>query len=172
MTRRITVSQTISAKDFAPFGTLIHRPDTAGQRQFYSDWLGVEKDGLAPVFHVNRMEPASLPMQVGKLEKHPHAAQSFVPLDVSRYLVTVAPSLADGAPDLDAIVSFELPASVGVIYAPGVWHAGASVLDRTGSFAVLMWRGASDDDVFTDIEVVTLLAPIERAATFAFPGGN
>ena len=111
---------------------------------------------------VNNLLPRQLPLTITQLECHPHAAQCFVPLDVSRYLVTVAPSLADGTPDLSGMMSLILPGTVGVIYAPSVWHAGATVLDQPGGFAVLMWRGADDDDVFTDI------APVEL--TFEGPG--
>ena len=152
----VTIQNGCSQQDFAPFGELIDRPTNAGQRQFYSDWLG--GDGLAPVFHVNHVPAASLPVTLSKLERHPHAAQCFVPLDVTRYLVTVAPSLPDGAADLSRLRSFLLPGNLGVIFARGVWHAGASVLDRAGAFAVLMWRGAQDDDTFAEIPPTLLVA--------------
>lgn len=157
MTRRLSVTPDPETGGFSRFGALIDRPAEAGSRQFYSTWLGGEA-GLAPVFHVNHIRPVALPTWVGRLEHHPHAAQCFVPLDVSRYLVTVTTSLADGRPDLDAMRSYVLPGSRGVIYAPGIWHAGASVLDKVGAFAVLMWRGANDDDVFTEIEPVQLIS--------------
>jgi ureidoglycolate lyase len=95
-------------------------------------------------------------LQVSLLEHHPHANQAFIPLDVSRYLVTVAPSDAAGQPILDKLESFLVPGNLGVVYRQGVWHAGASVLDRAGNFAVLMWRGAPDDDVMLPIEPVTI----------------
>lgn len=156
MNEPVIVSQTCSVQDFAPFGSFIDRPAQAGQRQLYSHWLGGAE--LAPVFHVNHVLPARLPLTLTQLERHPHAAQCFVPLDVSRYLVSVAPSLPDGRADLSGLRSFVLPGTIGVIYAPGVWHAGASVLDRPGAFAVLMWRGANDDDVFADIAPTQLMA--------------
>lgn len=156
MMGQIEISEGCSAIDFAAFGSLIDRPAEAGQRAFYSDWLGGE--GLSPVFHVNNVPQATLPVTLSRLERHPHAAQCFVPLDVSRYLVSVAPSLPNGAADLSCMKSFILPGTVGVIYAPGVWHAGASVLDRAGAFAVLMWRGANDDDEFADIEPTQIIA--------------
>lgn len=152
----VVVSDACSTDEFAPFGAFIDRPEQAGQRQFYSQWLGGA--GLAPVFHVNNVLPSTLPLTLNKLERHPHAAQCFVPLDVSRYLVTVAPSLADGSADMARLKSFVLPGTIGVVYAPGVWHAGASVLDRAGAFAVLMWRGANDDDVFADIAPTQLIS--------------
>lgn len=149
MSHAVIISDACSAEDFAPFGTIIDRPAESGQRRFYSDWLGGQD--LAAVFHVNNVPVSTLPLTLTRLERHPHAAQCFVPLDVSRYLVSVAPSLPDGRADLSGMRSFLMPGTVGVIYAPGVWHAGASVLDRAGAFAVLMWRGANDDDVFADI---------------------
>lgn len=152
----VVVSNACSTDEFAPFGSFIDRPAQAGQRQFYSQWLGGA--GLAPVFHVNNVLPSTLPLTLNKLERHPHAAQCFVPLDVSRYLVTVAPSLPDGSADMARLKSFVLPGTIGVVYAPGVWHAGASVLDRAGAFAVLMWRGANDDDVFADIAPTQLIS--------------
>jgi ureidoglycolate lyase len=152
----IEIAESCSAAEFAPFGSLIDRPAEAGQRQFHSDWLGGE--GLSPVLHVNNVPRATLPMTLSRLERHPHAAQCFVPLDVSRYLVSVAPSLPDGSADLAGMKSFLMPGTVGVIYAPGVWHAGASVLDRAGAFVVLMWRGANDDDIFADIEPIQIIS--------------
>ncbi len=42
---------------------------------------------------------------------------------------------------------FLMPGTMGVIYGRNTWHAAITVLDRPGSFAVSMWRGAEDDDV-------------------------
>lgn len=156
MISSIVVANACTAEEFTPFGTFIDRPAQAGERQFYSQWLGGA--GLSPVFHVNNVLPATLPLTLTKLERHPHAAQCFVPLDVSRYVVTVAPSLPDGSADMTRLKSFVLPGTIGVVYAPGVWHAGASVLDRAGAFAVLMWRGANDDDVFADVVPTQLIS--------------
>lgn len=156
MISSIVVANACTAEEFTPFGAFIDRPAQAGERQFYSQWLGGA--GLSPVFHVNNVLPATLPLTLTKLERHPHAAQCFVPLDVSRYVVTVAPSLPDGSADMTRLKSFVLPGTIGVVYAPGVWHAGASVLDRAGAFAVLMWRGANDDDVFADVVPTQLIS--------------
>ncbi len=149
-------------QSFAPFGEVIRQPAEAGERRFFSEFLGSENPACRPVFHTNLVKPASLPHRVNRLEQHPHANQAFVPLDVSRYLVVVAPSNNEGQPLLDGMEAFLVPGHLGVIYRAGVWHAGASVLDRSGSFAVLMWRGAEDDDVFLDVPATSLIAP-ERA---------
>jgi ureidoglycolate lyase len=148
---------------FAPFGAFIDAPQVAGTRRMYSDWLG----GAAPepVLHTNAVPASALPVTLGSLECHPHAAQCFVPLDVSRYLVTVARSDAAGAPLLDTLVSFLLPGTRGVIYGRGVWHASATVLDRVGHFAVLMWRGLAEDDVVVDIAPRRLVGRLDTVQT-------
>lgn len=157
MTRAVALAPIPDAAEFAPFGSLIVPPDEHGSRRFYSDWLG-GGDGLAPVFHVNSVPETILPADITTLERHPHAAQCFVPLDVSRYLVVVAPDASGGGPDLAGLRAFVVPGTRGVIYRQGVWHAGARVLDGPGAFAVLMWRGSANDDEFMDIPLVTLLA--------------
>jgi ureidoglycolate lyase len=143
------------AAAFAPFGTIIDAPRNLGDRKMFSDWLR-PVDGLALQFHINAIVPSAVPLTLTLIERHPHAAQAFVPMDVSRYVVTVAPSDADGAPDLTGLVCMELPGTLGVIYNPGVWHAGVTVLDRTAHFAVLMYRGAPDDDVICAIDPLTI----------------
>ncbi len=149
---------------FADFGTFIDPPPGIGERRFFSDWLGSAQDACRPVLHTNQVPESALPVTLDSLEKHPHAAQAFVPLDVSRYVVTVAPSDREGRPCVDQLRAFLVPGDRGVIYRRGVWHGSARVLDRTGSFAVLMWRGAADDDVFLPIDPVMLaLEPLGGA---------
>jgi ureidoglycolate lyase len=148
-----------AADTFAPFGSIIASPAQVGERQFYSEWLGAARPDCLPVFHTNLIKAVTLPTVISRLEKHPHAAQCFVPLDVCRYLVVVAPSDPAGNLVPSKIEAFLVPSHLGVIYRAGTWHAGASVLDRDASFTVLMWRGATDDDVFAAIDPVSLAEP-------------
>ena len=142
---------------FAPFGALVEGPSLHGDRRLYSDWLR-PVDGLALQFHINSVHRSDLPLTLDRIERHPHAAQVFLPLDVSRYLVTVMPD-RDGSPDPAGTLVMILPGTVGVIYRPGTWHTGVTVLDRDARFAVLMWRGAADDDVFAPLAPLTISAP-------------
>lgn len=157
MTRDLIPRADFRDQDFAPFGEFVDRPVAAGSRRMFSHWFGGA--GLEPVFHTNSVRPSDLPVLLTSLEQHPHAAQCFVPLDISQYLVTVARSDASGAPLLDTLATFVLPGTRGVIYAKGVWHAAATVLDRVGNFVVLMWRGRADDDVIVDIPQHRIVAP-------------
>lgn len=140
------------AESFRPFGSFLTPPDAEGQRSFYSAHLTAQPPGSAPVLHVNHVPESRLPLEVTRVERHPHAAQCFVPLDVARYAVLVMPSDADGLPAPDRARAYLVPGTTGVIYAPGVWHMGATVLDRPGHFTVLMWRGGAEpDDEFQEI---------------------
>lgn len=144
---------TVRAPDaaaFAPFGAFLEPPASVGERASFSRWLE-PVPGLSQHCHLNRVAPSALPLIVDRVERHPHAAQVFLPMGVSRYLVTVMPSDDSGDPDSTRAITFLLPGTLGVVYHPGTWHAGVAVLDAEASFAVLMWRGADDDDVFASI---------------------
>jgi ureidoglycolate lyase len=148
---------------FAAFGTFVRPPGRFGERTFFSDHLGGRADGAEPVLHVNKVRTVTLPHEVVRVERHPRADQVFLPLDVSRYLVVVMPSDTAGAPVPDWARAFLVPGNLGVIYHANVWHAGATVLDRPGSFAVLMWRRGDDgDDEFRAITPLGVVAPSSR----------
>ena len=147
------------AAAFASFGRLVRAPDKQGDRAYYSEHLGSQKPGCAPVLHVNHVPPSVLPLTIEALERHPYAQQAFIPLNVAHYVVVVAPSDEDGAPVPSGARAFLLPGTIGVIYRRRVWHAGATVLDRPGNFAVLMWRAEDgEDDVFLRIDPLTVVA--------------
>jgi len=144
---------------FEPFGAFLGPPDQVGGRAHFGAWLK-PVPGRSQQCHLNRVAPSTFPVVLDQVERHPHAAQIFLPVGVSRYLVTVMPSDPSGGPDAEKAVAFVVPGTLGVAYRPGTWHAGISALDAEASFAVLMWRGGSDDDVFSAIP------PIEvRTAT-------
>ena len=149
------------AAAFAPFGSFIDAATQAGQRKFFSEHLQARKPTSDPVLHVNHIKPSAFPINVIQLERHPFAAQCFIPLDVARYAVAVMPSDSNGLPIPEQTLAFLMPPTIGVIYHPGVWHLGATVLDRTGHFAVLMWRGGPGaDDEFQTIDAITLTVSV------------
>lgn len=150
---------------FAPFGTFVTPPARHGERAFFSAHLGGGGAGAKPVLHVNKVPAVMLPYQISTVERHPKAGQVFLPLDVSRYLAVVMPSDPAGDPVPNLTQAFLVPGTMGVIYHPEVWHASAAVLDRTGNFAVLMWRrGDESDDEFRAVPHVVVDAPVRRPA--------
>lgn len=147
----IVTAREPDAAAFAPYGAFLTPPDEIGERALFSEWLE-PRAGLAQQCHVNRVAGSALPARVEQVEQHPHAAQLFLPLGVSRYLVTVMPSREDATPDVENAVAFVVPGTMGVVYRPRTWHSGIVALDTDASFAVFMWRGAADDDVFLPID--------------------
>jgi len=145
------------AEAFAPFGAFLEPPVEVGGRAMFAEWLE-PVEGRTPQYHLNLVEPGALPVVVDRVEQHPHAAQLFIPVGVSRYLVTVMPSDESGKPDPTRALAFVLPGTMGIAYHPGTWHTGISALDGGGSFAVLMWRGGDDDDVFASIPPMEIRA--------------
>ena len=146
------------AAAFAPFGAFLEPPAEVGQRSMFGHWLEAVP-GRSQQCHVNRVAPSTLPIKVDQVERHPHAAQVFLPMGVSRYLVTVMPSDEAGAPDPGRALAVVVPGTLGVVYHPGTWHAGIAALDAEASFAVLMWRGGADDDVFASIPPIDVGYP-------------
>jgi ureidoglycolate lyase len=144
------VVQTPDPVGFEPFGAFLQPPAEVGERAMFSEWLEAVP-GTSPQYHINRVTPSTLPFTLDQVEHHPHASQLFLPLGVSRYLVTVMPSDDAGAPDWEKAMAFLVPGTLGVAYHPAIWHAGIAVLDAEASFAVMMWRGREDDDVFAQI---------------------
>lgn len=155
-----------TADAFARFGRFILPPDQPGARIDLTDILATGgHPGLVARAHVNRVAPSALPLAVTRLEHHPRAWQAFMPLDVARYVVVVAGRRADGAPDPADVHAFLLPGTMGVAYAPGVWHIGATVLDRTGHFTVLWPREPQAPDGGPgDTLLVTLDTPVTVVA--------
>jgi ureidoglycolate lyase len=143
---------------FARYGLVIKHPGTSASRYDFSRVFETAIADVAPRLHVNRVEPSSSPLQIRSLERHPESWQTFLPLDVSRYLVCVAGSLPDGRPDLNELQAWVVDGDTGVAFAPGVWHAGATVLDGLGHFAVIWPRRDRDSDteIYRLPEVVSI----------------
>lgn len=146
MTMRTLTVAPVTPEAFAPFGALLLPPEEPGERALYSDWLA-EPAAVPLQMHLNAVAPSMLPVTLIEAERHPAAAQAFVPVDVAIYLVVVFGS--GDEPDLAGARAFLVPGTVGVVFAPGVWHASATVLVEKANFCVLMRRrnDGSDDEV-------------------------
>ena len=83
---------------------------------------------------------------IAALERHPHSTQSFVPIRAGRWLVVLAPTLADGLPDMANVRSFMAGPEDAICIQRNVWHAGLTVLDGPAEFGMMMWRADAGDD--------------------------
>jgi ureidoglycolate lyase len=152
--------QPLTQRAFAPFGDVIDVPSEAG-RTYYDDALGNLRPGARASVSLSLKEPTTgRPLRADLLERHEFSSQTFVPLDVARWLIVVAPHAAAGGPDLSGVKAFVVTGSQGVTYRANTWHQGLTVLDRPGRFAIFMWRdGTAGDEEFVSVEPFAIRIP-------------
>lgn len=151
--RRTLPIRPIDAAAFAPFGTLLEAP-AVPPRQDHATALENGRPGVGANLALIRSEPWTGLMPLGRLERHPHSSQAFLPLAVAAYVVVVAPD-RDGHPDEAALQAFRVPGHVGLNYRAGAWHAHMMTLDAPGTFAMLDHEDGSADDCH-----VVAIAPV------------
>jgi len=147
----VIIPEPLRAESFAPFGDVLEAPLDLG-RNFFGDGLANRRAGAAPslaVAHVPAL--ATLPLVATRMERHEFSSQSFLALDVARWLVIVAPRAANGRPDTGRARAFLAGPNQGVTYRVDTWHHPLTVLDRPARFAVLIWleRSATDEEFVT-----------------------
>lgn len=152
--------QPLSREAFADFGDVIDIPDEAG-RTYHDDALGSLRPGArASLSTILKAEAGDRPLRADLLERHEFSSQTFIPIDVARWLIVVAPHAAAGGPDLGGVRAFIANGRQGVTYRPNTWHHGLTVLDRPGRFAVFMWLdGSTGDEEFVPVEPFTIHIP-------------
>jgi ureidoglycolate lyase len=161
------VPQPLTVEAFAPFGDVItfsngkrrnHFPkafDRSDEAAFPSLWISYP--GVADLGTV----------RIKDLERHPHSAQTFVPLNGGRYLVVSCGHDAQGSPDLSSLRAFIAEGNQGVTYHRNVWHHGLTALDVKTEFAVVMSLSAkkTDDEFFPLTVDVTVTLPATATNT-------
>jgi ureidoglycolate lyase len=157
----VIVPEPLRAEAFAPFGDVLEAPPAPG-RIFFADGLANRRPDATPSLAVACVTPlASLPLTATRMERHEFSSQSFLALDVARWLVIVAPKAADGRPDTTRARAFLAGPGQGVTYRVDTWHHPLTVLDRPARFAVLIWldRSATDEEFVTLDEPFTVDVP-------------
>ena len=142
----------LTADAFAPYGEVLEAPAEAG-RTFFESSLGNLRPGARPSLKiVTKLPVRGLPLEANVLERHEFSLQSFVPLDMGRMLIVVAPHAPEGGPDVKRALAFLASSRQGVTYRPNTWHHGATVLDKPARFAVFMWcDGTAGDEQFVSV---------------------
>jgi len=136
----------LSAEPFAAYGDLFETPAEPVIRAVATR-LDNRRLGARPVLLMARVVASALPFEATAMERHPHSSQTFVPIEVASYLVLVAPSTAEGGPDMARAVAFLANGEQGINYHAGTWHHPITAFEGGGAFAVLMWRDGGTEDV-------------------------
>ena len=140
---------TLTAEAFAWFGDVVEAPAHSG-RAYFSTSLGNLRSAAPPKLWMLTKQPSPfLPLRIETLERHAFSSQTFVPIDIGRWLVVVAPSDPQGGPDVARAQAFLPSPQQGVSYRPNVWHSGLHVFDRAARLTVFMWLDgtAADEEI-------------------------
>jgi ureidoglycolate lyase len=155
---RVLRLEPLTREAFAPYGDVVE-PPALGDRITLSDTLVARDGAAAPRLSFNHARPIELPLTATEMERHNRTSQCFVPIDVARWVVMVAPDMG-GVPDPAGLRAFVVRGDQAVNYHLGTWHHPLRVLDRPGRFAVLMWSTGTKAD---DEEWSTLAVPVTLA---------
>lgn len=144
MTRALA-AEPLTAKAFAPFGTVIEtagaqgHPINGGTTTRF-DALATAEPGAGgtAIISIFRASRWPQPVQIAMLERHPLGSQAFFPLSPAAWLVVVAEGERPVASDLRL---FRANGDQGVQYAPGVWHHPLLILTGRQDFLVVDRRG-------------------------------
>jgi ureidoglycolate lyase len=143
------VTQPLTAQAFAPFGDVVEAPAQPG-RAYFETSIGNLRAGAQPkLWMLTKAVAASPPVEFSSLERHRFSSQTFVPIEIGRWLVVVAPHAAQGGPALDRIQAFLARPTQGVSYRPDVWHGALTVFDKPARLSVFMWLDgtAADEEI-------------------------
>ena len=142
----------LTAEAFAPFGEVLEAPANPG-RLYFDDSLGNLRASAHPSLSIVTRAPIEgLPLEVKVLERHEFSSQSFLPLEIGRWLIVAAPHAEEGKPDVKRARAFLATAGQGITLRPNTWHHALTVLDKPARVAVLMWcDGTRGDEEFVNV---------------------
>ena len=141
------VAKPLTSAGFELFGEVIDLGQGApGTRDSFAAAMDNHRSDARLNVSVSRAHETPVPLKVKWMERHPHSGQTFVPIDLSRYLMLVAPSNNEGQPRMDRLEAFVARGDQGINYRAGVWHHPFTALDRSSECLVLRFDDGSDDD--------------------------
>jgi ureidoglycolate hydrolase/3-hydroxyisobutyrate dehydrogenase-like beta-hydroxyacid dehydrogenase len=141
------MAQPLTAEAFAPFGDVIAiGSGEPGTRDAFAAAMDNKRADARLNVSVSRAHAMPVPLKVKWMERHPHSGQTFVPLDLSRYLILVTSSDSEGMPRMDQLQAFVAGPDQGINYHTNVWHHPFTALDRPSECLVLRFDDGSDAD--------------------------
>lgn len=142
----------LTSEAFAPYGEVVEHQGNDVRRRLQLPFAS-QADTLHYGFTVNKLAHRPLAdIVVDTLERHPHSAQTFIPMVTGRHLVVVALSDANGALNPQSLKAFLTNGRQGVVYRPSVWHYAFTAIDAPSEVAVILGRtGAPSDTEYTQL---------------------
>ncbi len=141
------VARPLDRASFAPFGDVFAvGKGSPGTRDDLAAAMENRRDHARLAPNMSRAAPTPMPLRVKWMERHPHSSQTFIPYDLGRYLILVAPSAENGDPRIDQLQAFVADAGQGITYRPDVWHHPFTALDRPSECLVLRYDDGTDAD--------------------------
>jgi len=141
---KFLIPEIITYEKFKLYGDMIEKPLNGNRTDFIANIQKTDFVHKQSVSVIN-IKFSDKPLSIDVFERHQHTSQTFFPLDVERYLVVVAPNKSN-LPDLERMKAFIIPGTIGINYYLGTWHSPLQVLDRSGTFAILMYLFETESD--------------------------
>ncbi|MDD9904336.1 MAG: ureidoglycolate lyase [Rhodospirillaceae bacterium] len=141
------LAKPLTADAFAPYGEVLKLGQGApGTRESFAAAMDNLRDDARLNVSISRPAETPVPLKIEWMERHPFSGQTFVPVDISRYLMMVAPSDEAGNPDLERLEAFVARSDQGINYRAGVWHHPFTALDRPAECVVFRFDNGSERD--------------------------
>ena len=143
------IARPLTAEAFAPYGDVVEAPANPGRAYFATSLGNLRPNAQPRLWMLTKLPAAGLPLEIAALERHEFSSQSFVPIEIGRWLVVVTPQTPRGRPDVARAEAFMAHARQGVSYRPNTWHSGLAVFDKPARLTVFMWLDgtASDEEI-------------------------
>ncbi len=143
----------LSAAAFAPYGHVVAMP-ARPERVYFGPLIENRRPEAGLGLSFVRMAGVDLPFRLTLFERHEFSAQAFLPMEATRYLVTVCPDDGHGRPNPRQAEAFIAGPEQGVIYGAGIWHHPMTALSPEGRFTIVMWaKGDAADEELLPLDI-------------------
>jgi ureidoglycolate lyase len=139
-------AERLTKEAFEPFGDVVEAPPFSGRGYFETDLRDSRATAKPRLWMLTKQPAGPLPLTIDMLERHEFSSQTFVPIDIGRWLIVVAPFATDGGPAVDRVRAFLAGPHQGVGYHRNIWHSGLYVFDRPARLSVFQWLDGTSSD--------------------------
>ena len=140
------IARLLTPETFAPYGDVVEAPADPGRAYFETSLGNLRAQAQPRLWMLTKLPAPGLPIEITSLERHEFSSQSFVPIEIGRWLIVVAPHAPKGGPDLGRAQAFIAGRHQGVSYRPNTWHSGLNVFDKPARLTVFMWLDGTSAD--------------------------